>query len=427
MSEVAVAQTATEPEPLTPDFYRYDWSPLRSAHRDGRFVHLEWPDGVTLVVLDWWLRENAVGAGGVDPQTREGMLDPSLLDENARVATATISDTGALVVGFNDTADGADIQYHPGWLRHVADGRHQPDSWLPTPVSWTTAQLNEPVSSNGAEVLAELTTSNNEGELRHYPNLAQFVRDLLTYGVARLQNTGIEPDLLLTLASAFGPARTTNFGEIWDVRALGLQDGQSLTNSTANTTARLGPHTDLPTRETPPGFQFLHCVQNEAPTGGYSTMTDGLALVDHIRTVHPSDYEALTSLNWIFFNRGRGIDHRWSGPLIDISSPNAPLTLRAFYPVKAFPDMAPEDMPRAYDAMARFYRLAATPEFMMEFPFAPGDVVAFDNRRVLHGRTEYLSQYGRHLRGIYVDHDEVYSFARVQARVAESTQVPPSR
>jgi len=42
--------------------------------------------------------------------------------------------------------------------------------------------------------------------------------------------------------------------------------------------------------------------------------------------------------------------------------------------------------------------------------------VVFDNRRVLHGRTEFEPNGHRHLRGCYVDRTEFQSRLRVLAR-----------
>lgn len=45
----------------------------------------------------------------------------------------------------------------------------------------------------------------------------------------------------------------------------------------------------------------------------------------------------------------------------------------------------------------------------------PGDMVMFDNSRLLHGRRSYVSGPGglRHLEGAYLDWDEVMSRLRV--------------
>ena len=76
--------------------------------------------------------------------------------------------------------------------------------------------------------------------------------------------------------------------------------GDAKTNTTANTGFRLGPHTDLPTREIPPGFQFLHCLINAAD-GGESTLSDGAALIEELKATRPDDYEILSTRRWVFF------------------------------------------------------------------------------------------------------------------------------
>lgn len=385
---------------LTPDFYHYRWRPPVSVTVDGRFVAITWDDDVQLQAFDWWLWENAVGIG-VDPATREGIVDPADLDPALRIASASIDPDGAVVVMWAPAGDRT--VHHPGWLRHVADGRHRPRSWLPSIESWTAATLDQPPTHDGPPVLVD------DDALRCW------IDDLLRYGLARLRGLPTSDDVVLRLAGRIGPVRDTNFGPIWDVRADPRTAGRDATNSTANSNRRLGPHTDLPTRETPPGFQILHCLINET-VGGTSTMTDGAAVVAELRAHHRRHYDALTTLRWIFFNRGPGLDHRWSGPLIDGATDGTPLTLRAFYPVRGFPDMAPADMPRAYEAIGVFSRLAAEPRFQLRFPFEPGDLVAFDNRRVLHGREAFTTEGRRHLRGTYLDHDEIYSFARVANR-----------
>lgn len=401
----------------TPDFYDYPWVPLTSAKIDGRFVNLAWADDTKLAAFDWWLRENAFDGGGVDRATREGIVDPADHSDDTRAEKVEVSADGALRIAWApDAIDsaGATAEYHPGWLRHVADGSHRANSWLPGQIRWTAADLAEPPTHDGSRLLDQSV----EGD----EALGEWVHDLLRYGIARLRACPTDLDFNLRVGQRIGAVRDTNFGPTWDVKADISLAGTSDTNSTANSNLRLGPHTDLPTRETPPGFQFLHCVVNEV-AGGFSTMADGLAIVDELENKHPQHYEALTTLNWIFFNRGPGIDHRWSGPMIDLGAPGSPLTLRAFYPVRGFPDMEPADMARAYEAMRVFSKIAAEDRFQMRYPFEPGDIVGFDNRRVLHGRDAYESGGCRHLRGIYIDHDEVRSFARVAARRKTSRNV----
>lgn len=51
------------------------------------------------------------------------------------------------------------------------------------------------------------------------------------------------------------------------------------------------------------------------------------------------------------------------------------------------------------------------------FKTEPGDILAFSNTRLVHGRTGYTDTEGnvRHLVGIYFDWDEIYSRLRILA------------
>ena len=385
----------------TPDFYEYPWTPIESVHVEGRFANIRWSDGAELAALDWWLLENAVDAGGFDLATREHLIDPAHLSDDVSIESVGLTDDGGLVVTF--APDSVHATFHPGWLRHVADGNHRAGSWLPKALSWTPDTFAEPPTFDGSAVLDDDSV------------FGLWLDSLIRYGIGRLRGCPLDEDFNVALGARVGAIRDTNFGPIWDVKADVEMAGSAGTNSTANTNLRLGPHTDLPTRETPPGFQFLHCVSNEVQ-GGYSTMADGLAVVEALKAEYPEHYEALTTLKWVFFNRGPGIDHRWSGPFIDLGVDGSPLTLRAFYPVRAFPDMAPADQPRAYEAMRCFSQMAASDHFQIAYPFEPGDLVGFDNRRILHGRDAFESGGHRHLRGMYIDQDEVRSTGRVISR-----------
>ncbi len=382
---------------ITPDFYRYAWDPIIAAELRSGFVHVTWADGVTLACYALWLLENSPGIG-IEPASREGVVEPSDLPPVADLVACGVTDAGALTLNWNGTQF---VEIHPGWLRHVADNRFRPGSFLPQREMWNASTFAEPPTVDASDIL------DNQRVFHDWLTL------LARFGVSRLRNAPVTENFLETLIERIGPIRGSNFGKIFDVRSLPNP------NSTAYTALNLGQHTDLPTRETPPGFQFLHCVRNDVK-GGWSRMTDGLAVTEELRVNHPDDYEALTTLNWVFFNRQRTEDHRWEGPLIDLGGPGQPLTLRAFYPVRGFPAMEPQDVPRAYSAMQRFSALAHDPQFQIRFPFVAGDVVGFDNRVGLHGRDAFAAGGGiRHLRGCYLDHDELFSRLRVLNRATE--------
>ena len=390
-------------EARAPDFYHYDANPLSSAVCEGDFVHLRWPDDTTLPCHRYWLRENSVGQGGIDIATREGLLDPAHLTDDMVVSSAVVDDAGDLIVEWADDAQRS--VYHAGWLYHVADNQHRPNSWLPDARAWTSESMGQVPRVNGRAAL------DDDGAI------LSLLNHLVTHGACVLENSPTREGYLLELAQRIGPVRDSNFGALWDVLADVALAGDAKTNSTANTGLRLGPHSDLPTREIPPGFQFLHCLVNEAE-GGESTLTDGAALVEALERDHPEAFELLYTRHWIFFNRGPGIDHRWSAPIIDYLPGGDVPTLRAFYPVRAFPAMATEDIGRSYDALRLFHRLADKPEFELKFRLTAGDIMCFDNRRILHGRDAFTGSGKRHLQGVYIDRDEILSRGRALNRAA---------
>ena len=83
-------------------------------------------------------------------------------------------------------------------------------------------------------------------------------------------------------------------------------------------------------------------------------------------------------------------------------------------------DVAEADIEPYYEAHATFARLLDASPTRLETRLHPGDLVCFNNRRVLHGRRAFQLNGGqRHLRGCYVNIDEFKS--RLCVLLATST------
>ena len=366
---------------------------------------IRWPDGAELRAYALWLFENRMDDQAIDEQTRENKLDPAHLPLADVLAGATVAANGDLCVSWHGYPNSL---FHSGWLRHIYEGHHGHTAYLPAVQTWTVATMPQLPTFDGPAVLAD------DDALRVW------LTTLVELGVARLTGLSNETETVANLGQRIGALRDTNFGTTWSVSV-------DLTpTSVANKALPLAAHADLPTRETPPGYQLLHCQVNDC-RGGLSHMTDGYAVAQHLHEHEPHHYEVLSRAKWIFFNRSKDHDHRWSGPIIDHGGPNTPVTFRAFHPVRAFPDMCEADLPLAYSAMRRFSQLAGSDEFQLRSVFSSGEVVAFDNRRILHGRGAFSETTGKRiLRGAYVDHDEVYSRLRVLMRRRQNPSPRPA-
>ncbi|XP_022242143.1 uncharacterized protein LOC111085868 [Limulus polyphemus] len=72
------------------------------------------------------------------------------------------------------------------------------------------------------------------------------------------------------------------------------------------------------------------------------------------------------------------------------------------------PEIAEDKITSFYEAYQLFCKKMEEPESQMKFYLKEGDYVAFNNRRVLHGRTAFdATRVNRYLKGCYTDFDEI--------------------
>ena len=70
-----------------------------------------------------------------------------------------------------------------------------------------------------------------------------------------------------------------------------------------------------------------------------------------------------------------------------------------------------------YAAFRCFQKIANDPDNQIKLRLNPGEMIAFDNRRVLHGRASFDLQSGKRLlRGCYGEREELESCLRILYR-----------
>ena len=115
-----------------------------------------------------------------------------------------------------------------------------------------------------------------------------------------------------------------------------------------------------------------------------------------------------------FFDRE--CDIRIHKPVITLDHAGAIQEIRFNAHLVDLIDLPLETVDAWYRAYRAFMRLTRDPAFRLSFRMAAGEMTAFDNRRILHGREAFNPATGnRHLHGCYVDRVEFDSRMRMLA------------
>ncbi|XP_023248919.1 gamma-butyrobetaine dioxygenase [Seriola lalandi dorsalis] len=231
-------------------------------------------------------------------------------------------------------------------------------------------------------------------------------------GIVYLRGAPAEQGQVARLAERIGYLRLTFYGHTWQV-----QD-KYMANNVAYTSGRLSHHTDYPALHFAPGVQFLHCI-NQAVEGGESEVVDGFHMAEQLQREDPEAFRTLTSLHVDFTDTGMDycdfmlqskkciIDVDAEGRLARINYNNATRD--------SVLDLPLHQVQPFYRALKAFVNIMNRPENVVTYRMEPGDLVTFDNWRLLHGRRSYISRPDRlrHLEGAYLDWDEVMSRLRI--------------
>jgi gamma-butyrobetaine dioxygenase len=349
-------------------------------------------DGTEHALHPLWLRERCRDAATMDLKTQQRLQDPSDYDLDLRLLSVSQHAPGVFRVTFSD---GHEASFRAEEI--LAEAALAPNSHdCPAPRLWNGALADLP--------RVRWRSDPAESELQSW------LEPFLTLGFVIFEGVPAVADTVLEVARRFGFVRETNFGALFDVRS--IPEAIDL----AYTSLSLDPHTDNPYRAPVPGIQLLHCLANRT-RGGLSTLVDGFAVAQALREEEAQAFEILSRTPVRFKYIDAGTELTASAPPIELDVTGA-LKAVHFSPRLDFvPLFAPEQLEAYYRARRLFDHRLRAPEFEIRFLLKEGDLVMFDNCRLLHGRTGFDPTEGlRHLQGCYIDIDGPRSLWRVLRR-----------
>ena len=369
---------------------------VRSVTSTPAALRVEWANGEVSEFASLWLRDNR--PGDRDLQNGQRLIDIADLPEDPRLRSAEVRN-GHVVIHWD--GESSTTSFDLGWL-----ARHAAASDDLRPELRTRLWLDGGVAEAPRDFAWKPLT-----EVRIDPTArVDWLTRLLQDGIAFLTGVDCIEAGILDVVSLIGRVCETNYGMVFDVRSVARPENLAYSD------LGLGLHTDNPYRDPVPGFQALHVLRS-SDEGGDSLFADGFAIADHLRAVEPELFHRLSQTPVPFLYQSKDAELYSEKPLIQLSCSGrvravhynsrsiAPLRLPA-------PDVRPY-----YVAYRRFGALLRDPRFQLKLRLHDGNLVVFDNQRVLHGRTGFSSaRQPRHLRGCYLTRDSVFSEAALLRR-----------
>ncbi|KAI6382578.1 hypothetical protein MCOR25_000582 [Pyricularia grisea] len=275
------------------------------------------------------------------------------------------------------------------------------------PVLWTAPDIqNDPPTVAFDEVM----NPDSEEGIAKLTNLIQ------SHGFAFVSNTPVSPHETKRLLEHIGPIRNTHYGGFYDfIPDLALAD-------TAYTNLALPAHTDTTYFTEPARLQAFHLLSHHPPPstpsgavaeGGKSLLVDGFKAADILKEEDPHAYNILTKqvVPWhASGNKGIAIRPSRMVPVLETTG-----TRRSLMRVRwnnddrgVLPFFGKEgNEARWYAAARKWNETIKMKEMEYWVQLTPGNVLIFDNWRVLHGRSAFEGV--RRICGGYINHDDFMS------------------
>lgn len=372
---------------------------IASLQHDPTGVTLDWSDGRRSRFHVLWLRDNCACRECRHPLALERTY--IFIDHAPPVLTSAKVDSGGeLEVRFQQGRESHVSRYLHGWLRthDRVESLARAGDLMPRP--W---------ADDIADRLTRVDYSRYMGDRE---GVRAWISALKVHGIVLLEGVPEVSRQLLEVARRIGPVRASNFGEYYDVVSMPKP------NASAYTAMGLELHTDLANWRYPPDVQLLFCLKSNVK-GGDSVFADGFRVAEELRASDPVAFDLLATQPVEYRFHDASCDIRTGATLIETDRDGNLQRIRFnnwLRGATVFPEPVLEQM---YAAIGKFWRMLRDPKYQLHLRLRPGELIAYDNHRVLHGRAPFDASSGeRHLQGCYINQEDVDSKLRMLDRPA---------
>ena len=231
-----------------------------------------------------------------------------------------------------------------------------------------------------------------------------FLQKLYNWGFCVITNCNTEIKSVETIANKIGYVRHSIFGGLWS-----FQSDENMADS-AYTQEELRPHTDSTYSNDAPGLQLLLCCDYNAK-GGESIMVDGFKIAETIKKENREIFDILSNIEVPGNYIGDGVLLEAKRPIFKMNSDKELIQVSFNNYDRADFRLKNDLMIKFYEAIKKFDLIANSKEFQWRHILKPGELLIFNNWRILHGRGEFKGI--RKISGCYINKEDYDSICKL--------------
>ena len=333
-----------------------------------------------------WLRDHAKDEENWDKRSHQRKTHTASLDINIQIKKAIVKNNGSHIEILWSDMDNT-VKYSSDYLfKNILDKQRKKHSFK----LWKKKDIKQEIYFNFKEIL-------NDRKFK------LFLKKLFNFGFCVITNCETNLKAVEVIANKIGYVRQSIFGGLWE-----FESNEDMADS-AYTKEELRPHTDSTYSNDAPGLQLLLCCDYNA-LGGESIMVDGFNIANTIKSDNEDLFNLMTKIEVPGKYVGDGVILEAKRPIFKLD--NNELIQVSFnnYDRTEFRTEGSTTY-KFYEAIKKFDTLVNLDEFQWRHILKPGELLIFNNWRVLHGRGSFKGK--RKMAGCYINMEDFKSVCKI--------------
>ena len=327
-----------------------------------------------------WLRDHAQDEKNWDTRSNQRKTFSAGLDLNLKIKKAEISKNGKFLSIFWPDLD-KPVSYSYDFLYKNKEKKKRVKLNYKV---WKPNDLN-------SDIFFDLK------DIKNKKGYKKFLRLLYDYGFLVLKNCETNIKSVKEIANKIGYVRNSIFGGLWS-----FESNKDKADS-SYTTEELRPHTDGTYSNDAPGLQLLLCCEYSAK-GGESILVDGFKIAEKIKHQNKEIFNLLTKISVEGNYVGDGVFLKAERPIFKLDR-NKEIIQVSFNNYDRAPFRLNKKLTiKFYEAIKKFDLIANDRNNQWRHILKPGELLIFNNWRILHGRGSFKGI--RKMSGCYINKED---------------------